>query len=161
MAKIYSSYFRNKTIRLRQRDWSGIVKETRRIESFILQKVHGLNEDLVNYFWHSIGTINQTKGLANSPFEMKTMPNPFHYFSPLYSVRVCVQMRFYHSYVFAADRQQHHQQQQQPFTPITERNDLPIIIDYVFMYRIFESISQDHNRLGYANDANFTKFINT
>lgn len=54
MAKIYSSYFWNKTIRQRQRDWSGIVKETRRIESFILQKVHGLNQDLVNIIFGTI-----------------------------------------------------------------------------------------------------------
>jgi len=35
MAKIYSSYFWNKTIRQRHRDWSGIVKETRRESSHL------------------------------------------------------------------------------------------------------------------------------
>lgn len=109
MAKIYSSYFRNKTIRRMQRDWSGIVKETRRIESFILQKVHGLNEDLVNYFWHNIGTINQTKGLANSPFKMKTMPNPFHSFS-LFIPLEYVKIRFYHSCLLPIDNINSHLQ---------------------------------------------------
>lgn len=36
------------------------------------RKYTGSNKDLVNYFWHNIGAINQTKGLANWPFKIKT-----------------------------------------------------------------------------------------